>query len=94
MQTLGSRLDRVEELGFRRDVFPLRVFGHNIVILENDAYIAEDGRLFLHMSLACKNCETSSILRGRLPEGVEDISGVVALSKLALFGRFKYFDCV
>lgn len=70
--TLGTysehteRLEEAERYAFKRGFFPWSYNGHSVVLVQNDGYVADDGRLFLHLSLACELCGQESGNRGKL----------------------------
>jgi len=70
--TLGRRsehreqLAEVERYAFKRAYFPWSYNEHSVVLVQNDGYIADDDRLFLHLSLACELCGQESVKRGKL----------------------------
>ncbi len=70
--TLGTRAEQkkylaeVEKYAFDREYFPWVYNGHSVVLVQNDGYIADDGRVFLHLSLSCASCRRESMNRGKL----------------------------
>lgn len=92
MPPLDKHLNRVEKHGFDRDYFPMRLNGHKIFILKNDARPDKDGRLMFVFTLHCANCEQSEGLDGVIPTRLDAAAAIVPL-KLALLGRFDVSGC-
>jgi hypothetical protein len=88
---LTERLDTAEAYGFQRGFFPWSYNSHSVVLMQNDGYVADDGRLFLHLSLVCELCGYESKYRGKLSEGAEH-AHIQTVKMLALLPYHKC-DC-
>lgn len=93
-RTLDERLDEVEKYGFVRDNFPLDYRGHRLYILNNDAYIDNDGRMVFDFSLHCTDCMKTDSIAGRFPSQFDDQMAGVVSAKIACFETFKYNECI
>lgn len=91
--TLDEHLEEVEELGFRRDSFPLYYNGHEIWLLQNDARVTVDDRLQVHFTLYCNYCDEEHTLRGRAPPNDWWIPQHLQDVKLAALHPFIEVEC-
>lgn len=89
---LDKHIKRVERHGFDRDYFPMRLNGHKIFILKNDARLDPEDRLSFHFTLHCTKCESSESIDGLIPAELEEPSAIVPL-KLAILGKFNASGC-
>lgn len=93
MTQLDDHLQRVEEYGFVRRQFPVQYNEHRLLILNNDAYILEDGRLLFDFTLYCDNCERTNSISGRFPVEFDDQMAGVVNAKIAVFRKFYEMEC-
>lgn len=84
---------RVEKYGWPRGAFPVTVYGHRVDVLKNDAHFKEDGRLFFHLTLYCRDCLADSGISHRLPDDEAEPLRQLAKAKDVAFKDFKYTDC-
>jgi len=81
-----------EKYSFKRTIFPWEYNEHNVIILKNDGYIADDDRLFLHLTAFCRDCELTPTYRGKLFQDEHLLHRVQTVKMLTLY-EFHKEEC-
>jgi hypothetical protein len=89
----NRRVEKAEEYGFSRKLFPWSYNGHDVVIMDNDGYIEEDGKLFLKLALFCRGCNEISAQRGKLDID-EHLQHRLQTIKLIVLHPYHLNECV
>jgi hypothetical protein len=61
---LDERLSEAEKFAYDRDMFPLQWNGHRLVLVDNDGYFVDPGRIHYHLTVICRKCHESNSIRG------------------------------
>ncbi|AGM11397.1 hypothetical protein M199_gp269 [Halogranum tailed virus 1] len=87
---LNEQIKQVEAYGYKRSYFPITWNGHHIVLLHNDVHETDDGRIYFHLNLYCKNCHREEGIRGTVKPSHEIH---VQTIKLIPLGRYFLNGC-
>lgn len=96
--TLGTkdehrgRITKAESFSFDRKMFKWSYNGHTVVLINNDGYVADDGRIFIHIDLSCLSCGRNSIIRGKIDQDNHTIDRLQTIKMVALY-PYHAHDC-